>query len=509
MKKHIAILGAGPGGLCAAMLLSSRGFKVSVYDKNTDVGGRNRALQDQGYTFDVGPTFLLMKGVLDDMFTACGRRSEDYLDFMPLNPMYQLQFDDKTVQVFSDPERMKAELAAKFPEAAADYDRFLQQEDTRFRRLYPCITRDYSSLRSFLSWDLIKALPFLEAGKSVFANLGRYFSEEKLRLVFSFQSKYLGMSPWQCPALFTMLSFLEHRYGIYHVKGGLNQIANAMAKVIEEQGGKIYTDAEVQSLILQDKTVQGIRLKDGSEILADEVVINADFAHAITHLVDDGVLKRYTRPKLLKKEFSCSTFMLYLGLDKQYDLPHHTIAFAGDYRGNVKNIFDHKVLSDDFSFYVQNASVTDSTLAPAGHSTLYVLVPVPNNQSGIDWQEQQASLVEKVLTTLENRMGLTDIRQHIQYQKVITPQNWEQDENVFLGATFNLSHKFSQMLYFRPHNRFEELDHCYLVGGGTHPGSGLPTIYESAYITAGLISEQYGQTHSAPDRHQWLNAVES
>ncbi len=304
MKKHIAIIGAGPGGLCAAMLLSSRGFKVSVYDKNTEVGGRSRALKAQGYTFDVGPTFLLMKGVLDDMFTACGRRSEDYLDFMPLNPMYQLQFDDKTVRVFSDPERMKAELAEKFPEAAADYDRFLQQEDTRFRKLYPCITRDYSSLRSFLSLDLLKALPFLEAGKSVFANLGRYFSEEKLRLVFSFQSKYLGMSPWQCPALFTMLSFLEHRYGIYHVKGGLNQISLAMAQVIEEQGGTIYTDSQVQSLILDGKTVQGVRLQDGSEVRADEVIVNADFAHAMTHLVDDGVLKRYNRQKLAKKEFS-------------------------------------------------------------------------------------------------------------------------------------------------------------------------------------------------------------
>lgn len=503
-EKHIVIVGAGPGGLCAAMLLSRRGFKVTVFDKNDEVGGRNRALRVGDFVFDVGPTFLLMKGVLDEMFELCGRNSADYLEFIWLDPMYRLWFDDRSIDIHSDPEKMRSELRRVFPESPADYDRFLSEEGIRFRALYPCITRDYSSLKSFLSWDLIKALPKLAVQHSVFSNLGRYFQEEKMRLIFSFQSKYLGMSPWQCPALFTMLSYLEHRYGIYHVKGGLNRIAAAMADVIAEQGGVIHTGTPVKSLMIKDKTVVGVRLEDGSEVMADEVVVNADFAYAMSELVEPGVLKRYNRENLKKKEYSCSTFMLYLGLDKRYDIPHHNIVFAGAYKQNVDNIFRHKTLSEDFSFYVQNACVSDDSLAADGKSALYVLMPTPNNQSGIDWRTQQAQMREKVLDALGARLGLIDIRDHIEYEKIITPQNWQADEHVYLGATFNLSHKFSQMLYWRPHNRFEELQRCYLVGGGTHPGSGLPTIYESARISAGMICEKYGVDFPWQSTSDWI-----
>ncbi len=502
--KHIIIVGGGPGGLCAAMLLSRRGFKVSLFDKNGEVGGRNRALRADGFVFDVGPTFLLMKGVLDEMFELCGRDSAEYLDFVRLDPMYRLFFDDRQIDIYSNPESMRRELQRVFPGSPPGYDRFLRAEDERFRRLYPCIARDYSSLKSFLSPDLIRALPHLALNHSVFSNLGRYFREEKMRLIFSFQSKYLGMSPWQCPALFTMLSYLEHRYGIYHVKGGLNRISAAMAQVVREQGGDIHCGVAVKSLLLDNRTVKGVVLEDGSEVAADEVIVNADFAYAMTELVEPGVLKRYRRDRIERKEFSCSTFMLYLGLDKTYDISHHNIVFAGDYKTNVDNIFNKKMLSRDFSFYVQNACVNDETLAPAGKSTLYLLAPMPNNRSGIAWAEQRETVRERLLDALAGRLGLVDIRDHIEYEKIITPHDWQFDENVFLGATFNLSHKFSQMLYWRPHNRFEELERCYLVGGGTHPGSGLPTIYESARISARMICRRYGVEFPPAPNNRWL-----
>ncbi len=492
--KHIIIIGAGPGGLCAGMLLSKQGFKVSVFEKHDDVGGRNRPINLNGFVFDTGPTFLLMKYILDEMFTLCGKRSEDYLQFFKLDPMYRLIFSDRALDVYSDRDKMRSELQQAFPEGSAGFDAYLKQEGARFKKLYPCIKRNYSSWKAFFSWDLIRAAPHLALNHSVFSNLGRYFKEEKMRLVFSFQSKYLGMSPWECPALFTMLSYLEHEYGIYHVKGGLNKIAEAMAKVITEQGGEIHTSTAVESLIIENKVVKGVRLADGSEVLADEVVINADFAHAMTHLVKPDELKQHSPERLKKMEYSCSTFMLYLGLNKRYDLQHHNIVFADDYTTNVANIFRNKILSKDFSFYVQNASVTDDSLAPAGKSALYILVPMPNNQSDIDWDSTCAELREQVLTALETRLGLSDIREQIVCEKIITPKTWESEENVFMGATFSLSHKFSQLLYWRPHNKFQELEQCYLVGGGTHPGSGLPTIYESARISADMICQKYGVT---------------
>jgi len=497
--KHIVIVGAGPGGLCAGMLLSRHGFKVSLFEKNSEVGGRNRPIRLDGFVFDTGPTFLLMKYILDEMFELCGKRSEDYLEFVKLDPMYRLMFSDRSVDVYSDHDKMRAELQRVFPEGSAGFDRYLKQEGERFKKLYPCIKREYSSLKAFFSLDLLKALPYLALNHSVFSNLGKYFNEEKMRLVFSFQSKYLGMSPWECPALFTMLSYLEHEYGIYHVQGGLNKIAAAMAKVISEQGGTIHTDSPVASLIIENKAVKGVRLQDGSVIEADEVIVNADFAYAMTHLVEPGVLTQHSPERLKKLEYSCSTFMLYLGLNKRYDIPHHSIVFADDYTSNISNIFRKKTLTRDFSFYVQNASVTDSSLAPEGKSALYVLVPMPNNESDIDWESACADMREQVLDAMIKRLGMTDIREQIACEKIITPKTWATEEHVFMGATFSLSHRFSQLLYRRPHNQFQELDQCYLVGGGTHPGSGLPTIYESARISSRLICQKHGVSYSEID----------
>ena len=491
-NKHIVIVGAGPGGLCAGMLLAHRGFRVSLYEKNPEVGGRNRPIRLNGFTFDTGPTFLLMKFVLDEMFALCGRRAEDYMEFVRLDPMYRLAFDDRDVMVSSDPEKMAAEMRRVFPEGDAGFREFLRREEERYHHLYPCIQRDYSNLTRFLSWDLIKALPKLAITKSVFENLGSYFREDKARLTFSFQSKYLGMSPWQCPAFFTMLPLIEHKYGIYHVMGGLNRIAAGMGQAIEEMGGSIHVGSPVQSLLIEDGKACGVRLESGEEVRADEVIVNADFAHAMSRLVPPGILKKYDGEKLRKREYSCSTFMMYLGLDRQYDLPHHNIVFAKDYRANVDNTFAKKVLSEEFSFYVQNASATDPNLAPPGKSAMYVLVPVPNNLSGLSWEELRVRFREQVLDALETRGGMPDIRQHIECERIIDPGLWESEESVYLGATFSLSHKLSQLLYWRPRNRFEELENCYLVGGGTHPGSGLPTIYVSAKISSRMICQKYG-----------------
>jgi phytoene desaturase len=232
-------------------------------------------------------------------------------------------------------------------------------------------------------------------------------------------------------------------------------------------------------------------MKNGEEILADEVIINADFAHSMSSLFSRGQLKKYSKENLKKKKYSCSTFMLYLAVDKIYNAPHHNIYFANDYKKNVEDIFENKILSEDNSFYIQNPIVTDKSLAPEGKSGLYVLVPVPNNSGSVDWEKEKETFAQNILAQIEKRTEFTDLKNHILEMKIHTPDTWQNDYNVFFGATFNLAHNLTQMLYFRPHNEFEEVGNCYLVGGGTHPGSGLPTIYESGRITSEMICKKY------------------
>ena len=487
-KKKIVVVGAGPGGLTAAMLLAHKGYDVEIFEKQDYVGGRNGAMKIDGFTFDLGPTFLMMLFILEEMFEMSGRKLEDYLELKSIEPMYRLVYGDgKEFFPSRDKEYMKKQIEEMFPGNFKGYEKFMAYEKEKFARLVPCLQIPYSSPLHFLRTKIFKALPYLDAHVSLFKHLGKFFDHDDLKTAFTFQAKYLGMSPWNCPGIFSIIPYIEHSGGIYHPIGGLNQISHAMAKIIGEDGGRIHLNTGVKEILIEKGKATGVKLENGDTVKGDYVVINADFGHAMNQLVKKDRLKRWTPEKLEKKLFSCSTFMLYLGVDKIYDIPHHSIVFATDYRKNVHEIADLYELSREPSFYVQNAGVTDPTLAPEGQSTIYVLVPAPNNRSDIDWNTEQQSYREKIIDLMETRAGLIDLRKHIVTERIINPLNWEKNAFVYKGATFNLGHSIPQMLYFRPHNEFEEFKNCYIVGGGTHPGSGLPTIYESGRIAADLI----------------------
>ena len=489
-KKHIVIIGAGPGGLTAGMILAKRGHKVSLFEKEAIVGGRNAPISMNGYTFDTGPTFLMMTFVLREMFAEAGRKLEDYCTVVPLDPMYKLSFKDFAMFPTPDRNKMKEQIARQFPGNEGGLDTFYQKEKVRYDKMYPCLKKDYSTLKEMVSPPLLKALPYLSLDKSLMGVLGNYFSKEELRICFTFQAKYIGMSPWECPAAFAIMPYIEYSMGIDHVVGGLSKISEAMATVIGELGGTIHCNARVQKVCVSGKAATGVQLASGETIAADSVIINADFGHAMNTLFDSGVIRKWSPEKLRKKKYSCSTFMLYLGVDKVYDEPHHNIIFANDYKENVKDIITRAHLSDDMSVYVRNASVTDPTLAPAGHSALYVLVPTPNMQNPLSWDTAMTKdFRDKVIKRIMERTSMKDLDKHITCEKLITPAEWQDSRSLFVGATFNLGHTITQMLYLRPRNKFEEVKHCYLVGGGTHPGSGLPTIYESARISANLIEK--------------------
>ncbi|AEI41494.1 phytoene desaturase family protein [Paenibacillus mucilaginosus] len=493
----IIVVGAGPGGLSAAMLLAAKGYAVEVLEKQPELGGRTSAVRLGEYLFDRGPTFLNMPHILEELFAEAGRSVHDYVRLAAVEPFYRLLFGGSPFYVYKDSGQMIREITRMFPGNEKGYREFMRREKEKLEALMPLLQNKHDSPFDYLKPAFLKALPKLSVTRSLYDCLTDYFDDERLRLAFTFQAKYLGMSPWECPGAFSILSYMEHAYGIYHPIGGVHRISHAMARVVREYGGRIRLGTGVKRLVTRGGRVTGVMTEAGETLPADEVVIGADFAHAMKHLLEPGVSAKYGAEQLKRKRYSCSTFMLYLGVNRTYDLPHHSILFAEDYRRNVEEIAKAKVLSEDPSVYVQNPSVTDPTLAPPGKSAIYVLAPVPNNTSGIDWEREKAAFRRKVLDKVSREGGFEDLEQHIEAEHMITPRDWEADHHVYEGATFNLAHNLGQMMYLRPHNRFGELENVWLVGGGTHPGSGLPTIMESARISVRGLVEKLGAARTA------------
>ncbi len=491
-QQRVVIIGAGPGGLTAGMILARRGFDVTIVEKRDRIGGRNAELRLGDFSFDTGPTFLHQRFILDEVFAEAGRKADDYLDFVALDPMTRLTWDGVALDTTTDIDRMAANIEASFPGNADGYRRFMTDHAAKLRTLFPCLQRPFLRPWSYLHASLLRALPYVATTASVVDVLNHYFADDRLKLAFTFQSKYLGMSPWNCPALFSILSYTEYRYGIHHVQGGLCRISQAMADAFLEHGGTLRLSTPVKRLRFRGRSVSGVELDDGEVIECDDAILNADYGHAATKLLGEHTVPEAA---MTRKKFSCSTFMLYLGLDTIYrDEPHHHILFADDYRRNIEDIQNERTPGADMSVYIRNSCVTDPLVAPPGHSGLYVLVPTVNTRHGFDWHSHAPTFREQVIDRIIARTGMKDLRQRIVAETTITPSDWRDHMDVFLGATFNLAHTLDQMLYLRPHNQLAGHDNLYLVGGGTHPGSGLPTIYESARITANLLGERHGVT---------------
>ena len=500
---RVLIIGAGPEGLAAALLLAQAGLRVKIIERMPRVGGRCSAIEAQGFRFDLGPTFFLYPLVLQRIFRLIGRDLADEVEMVRLDPQYRLVFGQGgEMRCTADIERMEAEIRGIAPADVASLQRYLTDNRDKLERFRPCLESPFLSWRSLLSWNLLKLLPLLRPWKSLDSELSRYFSDPRVRLAFSFQSKYLGMSPFNCPSLFSILSFLEYEHGVHHPIGGCSAVSEAMARVAKEMGVEISLSEEVSQVLFEGTKAVGVKTTLG-EHRCDALVINADFANAMSKLVPDHLRHRWSDKKIAGKKYSCSTFMMYLGIEGRHDdLDHHTIYTSKDYIGNLADIEKRHLLSQDPSFYVQNACVTDPSLAPDGKSTLYVLSPVTHQHANVDWSVEKHAFRRRLLQQLR-KVGIDDIEKRIVYEKIITPADWQNQYQVYRGATFSLAHNLGQMLHLRPRNRFEDLESVYLVGGGTHPGSGLPVIYESARISSRLLLQDYGVDAS------WLDEAES
>ncbi len=474
------------------MLLAKAGLKVTVLERLPQVGGRTSTLVEQGFRFDVGPTFFLYPRVLEEIFAAVGSNLYEEVPMVRLDPQYRIIFGaGGHINATSNLDRMQAEVARVSPGDAQSFRRFYESNRRKMDAFSPFLESPFLGWRDMAKPSLLRLLPKLKPWRSLQSELETYFKDPRLQLAFSFQSKYLGMSPFRCPSLFSILSFLEYEYGVFHPVGGCGAVSAAMARVATSLGVDIRLGQAVEEIDFSDHRAKGVYTRD-EYFPCDLLVINADFARAMHRLVPDQLRSRWSNRQIAKKKFSCSTFMMYLGVRGSYeDVPHHSIYIARDYQRNLREIEDLHQLSADPSFYVCNPSVTDKTLAPPGMSSVYVLLPVTHQNANVDWATQKAGFRELALRQLA-KAGLTGIEDRIVCERVVTPDEWDTGYELHMGSTFSLSHTFGQMLHLRPRNRFEDLEGVYLVGGGTHPGSGLPVIFESARISSRLILQELG-----------------
>ena len=487
----VLIVGAGPGGLASAMLLAHSGLDVLVVEKSAEVRGRTKILEQEGIRFDRGPTYIHYPEVIEEIFQAVGLDAHKELGLIPLDPSYKLVCGQGgSIEATSDLDEMTERVRnLSGEENAAGIKRYVPENRRKHAKSKSRLPTPWRGVSDLFSRKAIEAASVMRPWSTVASDLERLFPDERIRLAMSYQTKYLGLSPYQAPSLFTILAFLEYEHGIFHAKGGLGSITERMADIAVGLGAEIQLSTPVEELLLDGKRVVGGRTEKG-EIRCEKVIMNADFANAMTSLVPNEKRRRWSDKKLAKKSYSCSTFMLYLGMDKTWDQPHHQIYASSTYESNLEEITKHRVTWDDPSIYVQNACVSDFSLAPDGCSTLYVLVPVSNVHESIDWESIKHDYRDVIIKQME-KLGFSDVENHIVSESILTPEDWGSSD-IYRGAVFNLAHSLDQMLFLRPRNKFEEFQGLYLVGGGTHPGSGLPTIFASGRITSKLLLADMG-----------------
>jgi phytoene desaturase len=494
----VGIVGAGPGGLATAILLAASGASVDVYERQPVVGGRTRRLSLGDHHFDLGPTFFMMPYVLDEILAAAGRKLSDQVEMTRLDPMYRLllgqpERDPITLDTTQDLALMSERLSRIEPHDGPAFLRFIADNRRKLEAMTPILRRPMRSVLDLVSRDAMQAAPHLRPWQSLYDHLKGYFRNPSIRLSMSFQSKYLGMSPYECPELFSILPFIEYEYGIWHPTGGCNAVMRAMADIAEELGVRFHLGRSVDAIEFEGRRAVGVHV-DGALRRHGNLVLNADATHAMRTLVPAHLRRRWSDERIDRSRYSCSTAMLYLGVDGEVDLPHHTIYVSRQYERNLADIARNGTLSEDPSMYACNPAATDPTMAPKGCSSLYVLLPTPNVQPGsnkVDWSTDAAKVRESTMQQLETVFGIPDIRRRIRVERQVTPLDW-QAEGIQFGATFNLAHGLKQMLHRRPHHQLQDVDGVWLVGGGTHPGSGLPVIFLSAQITARLLCQRMG-----------------
>jgi phytoene desaturase len=489
--RHAVVIGAGFGGLAAAIRLGARGYRVTVVEKCAEPGGRAAVFRQDGFTFDAGPTILTAPFLLEELWRLCDREMADDVTLKPVSPFYRIRFHDGTTfDCTGDPAAMRAEVARLSPGDVEGYERFMRLSETTCR-----IGFEELGDVPFASFaDMLRVAPDLVrlgGYRSVYAVVSKFIKDERLRIVFSFHPLLIGGNPFSASAIYTLIPYLERRWGVHFAMGGTGEVVRGLANLIEGQGNTIRTNAEVERIMVTDRRVTGVRLTSGETIAADIVVSNADSAWTYRMMLPPEVRRRWTNRRLDKARYSMGLFLWYFGTDKRYeDVSHHTIVLGPRYRELLRDIFKRKVLAEDFSLYLHRPTATDRSLAPDGCDAFYVLSPVPNLGGTTDWMTAAEPYRQAIAAHLSATV-LPDLENHVVTSRMMTPLDFQGQLRAWQGAAFGLEPVLLQSAWFRPHNRSEDIAGLYLVGAGTHPGAGVPGVLSSAKVLDRVVPHAY------------------
>ncbi|MFC0233737.1 phytoene desaturase family protein [Vagococcus entomophilus] len=491
--KKVAVIGAGVAGLATAARLQSKGYHVTIFEKNETIGGRMGVIKKDGFQFDFGPTIVMMPEVYQDLFRYCGKNPDDYIPMKQLETIYDVYFSaDDCVRVPSDLAQLQQMLEAIEPGTTAGFLEFLTEIYKRYE-----IARSYFLERSFRSpWEFFNPKMLYQALKlktfdSADHVIKKYVSNEKVQKLLAFQTLYIGIAPKQGPSLYAIIPMIELIFGVHFIKGGMRSMATGMEKLCMDLGVNIQTNSPVEKIIIQEGQARGVQIAD-TEYAFDHVVCCADFPYAMNQLIENKTAKgKYTPKKIESMDYSCSVYILYLGVkrDLKGKLPIHNIVFSDDFEKNVSDIFNGD-FPEDPSSYVYVPSVEEASLAPEGMESVYVLTPVPELKTGnIDWKSDTnlKAFREKVLNKIQKIKGLENIESDIVSETVVTPETISAQFNGLYGAAFGLKPTLMQSNYFRPQNVSSTCKNLYFAGASVHPGAGVPIVLTSAMITAGEV----------------------
>ena len=496
MNKHAVVIGSGFGGMAAALRARKLGFEVTLIERLEQLGGRARTFKRDGHTFDAGPTVITAPFLFEELFELFDRQLPEYAEILPVSPWYRYEFSDGSRMDYGGTvEDTLNEIERLSPRDVEGYKRLLAHS----KRIFDVGFGELAHVPFNRFWFMLKQVPALVrlgCYRTVWQFTKRYLKDERLRRAFSIQPLLVGGNPFNTTSIYSLIHYLERRWGVHFPRGGTGALVAAMGRLMQEVGVNVRLNQEVQKICIEDGQVTGVQFANGDSVAADLVICNGDPAQIYRSLVPRVDRKRWTDRRIDALKYSMGLYVLYFGTTCQYqDVEHHTIVFGEQYQELLQRIFAGEPAGDDLSLYLHRPTATDPALAPDGKDTFYVLAPVPNLQHH-DWLAARDQVRERVIDILEERV-LPNLRQHMDVCFDLDPTQFDADYGSRWGAGFSIAPIFTQSAYFRFHNRSEDITNLYLVGAGTHPGAGVPGVLSSAKVVEHLLKEDFPQPTGA------------